>query len=166
VAVAALTLASVHAQSGQTPDVDAPRFNAEVVVTPERGETPRISVPASTIVIEGASLPALPVVHPSEVVPFIPGFSLARPQWHLGRPVVSARGFFGGGEAEYVLLLVDGIPLTDAESGLIDWSAVPSSSIRRTGCVDLWRLGGWRRDSDLYRQTGAWRHGDWERRLL
>jgi hypothetical protein len=26
-------------------------------------------------------------------------------------PVLSARGFFGGGETEYVLLLVDGVSL-------------------------------------------------------
>src|SRR5207237_4944134 len=57
--------------------------------------------------------------------------SAARPQFYAGRPVVSARGFFGGGEAEYILLLVDGVPVADVESGLIDWSVIPASSIQR-----------------------------------
>jgi len=42
---------------------------------------------------------------------------------------LSARGFFGGGEADYVRLLVDGVPIADAESELIDWSMVTASSI-------------------------------------
>ena len=52
-------------------------------------------------------------------------------QFYAGRPVMSARGFFGGGEAEYVLLLVDGLPVSDVESGLIDWSLIPATSVRR-----------------------------------
>src|SRR5439155_1439107 len=120
-----------QAQNPQPLPTDPARFNTEIVVTPERGETPRSLVPASTVVIDAASLQALPVVHPSEVVSFLPGFSAARPQFYAGRPVVSARGFFGGGEAEYILLLVDGVPIADVESGLIDWSVIPASSIRR-----------------------------------
>jgi iron complex outermembrane receptor protein len=108
-----------------------PRFEAEVVVTPERGEAPRALVPASTEVLEGTSLPALPSTHASEVISLMPGFTVARPEFHAGKPVVSARGFFGGGEADYVLMLVDGVPVADVESGLVDWSLVPLSSIRR-----------------------------------
>jgi iron complex outermembrane receptor protein len=129
--VAASTAASAQAQNPQPPPTEPARFNTEIVVTPERGETPRSLVPASTVVLDGASLPALPIVHPSEVVSFLPGFNVARPQFYAGRPVVSARGFFGGGEAEYVLLLVDGVPIADVESGLIDWSVIPASSMRR-----------------------------------
>lgn len=81
--------------------------------------------------MEEADLATLPAISPSELVSFLPGFSVAQPEWYAGRPVVSARGFFGGGEAEYVLLLVDGVPVADVESGLIDWSLIPSSSIRR-----------------------------------
>src|SRR5437867_6360063 len=129
--LAVSTAASAQAQNPQPPPSDPARFNTEIVVTPERGETPRSLVPASTVVIDAASLQTLPVVHPSEIVSFLPGFSAARPQFYAGRPVVSARGFFGGGEAEYILLLVDGVPVADVESGLVDWSLVPASSIRR-----------------------------------
>src|SRR5687768_15009521 len=108
-----------------------PRFEAEVVVTPERGETPRALVPASTVVVDRERLAAIPAAHTSEIPAFLPGFMAARPQFHAGRPIVSARGFFGGGEAEYILLLIDGVPAADVESGLADWLLVPASSIRR-----------------------------------
>jgi outer membrane receptor protein involved in Fe transport len=133
--LAGSTAASAQAQNPQPPPADAARFTTEIVVTPERGETPRSLVPASTVVIDAASLQTLPVVHPSEVVSFLPGFSAARPQFYAGRPVVSARGFFGGGEAEYLLLLVDGVPIADVESGLIDWSVIPASSMRRIEAI-------------------------------
>jgi outer membrane cobalamin receptor len=68
-------------------------------------------------------------------VSFMPGFAVVRPHFHVDRPIVSARGFFGGGEAEYLRLIVDGVPLSDVESGLIDWSALPVSAIRRVEAV-------------------------------
>jgi len=131
VLVAGAATSSAQAQNPQPAPTDPARFNTEIVVTPERGETPRSLVPASTVVLDGASLLALPVVHPSEAISFLPGFNVARPEFYAGRPVVSARGFFGGGEAEYILLLVDGVPIADVESGLIDWSVIPASSMRR-----------------------------------
>src|SRR5262245_35077990 len=112
------------------PADDSIRFRTEVVVTPERTETPRVLVPAATAVLPAATILTLPAVTFGDVASFLPGFSVAQAEFHAGRPVLSARGFFGGGEADYVLLLVDGVPVTDAESGLIDWAAVTASSIR------------------------------------
>ncbi len=131
--VALLLCVVATGTSGQEPDranpPDKVRFDTSIVVTAERGETPRRSVPVSTVVIADAS--ALPAAHPSELVSFLPGFNVARSQFIAGRPVVSARGFLGGGKAEYIVLLVDGVPVSDAESGLIDWSLLLASSIRR-----------------------------------
>lgn len=125
-----MLLAFTAGASAQAPnDPSSLRFDTDIVVTPERGETPRWTVPASTVVLEDAA--ALPAAHPSELVSFLPGFTIARSQLIAGRPVASARGFFGGGEAEYIVLLVDGVPVSDVESGLIDWSQLPASSIRR-----------------------------------
>ena len=114
---------------------DSTRFKTEIVVTPERGETRRTLVPASTVVLDTAMLILLPSAHPSEMLPFLPGFNVARPYFYAGKPVVSSRGFFGGGEAEYIRLLVDGVPVGDVESGLIDWAAVPASSMQRVEAV-------------------------------
>src|SRR5262249_21037283 len=110
---------------------EAPRFTTDIVVTPERGDTPAPLVPASTVVIDRAALNTLPAMHPAEAMSFLPGFNLIRPEFIASRPVVSSRGFFGGGEAEYVTLLVDGVRVADVESGLIDWSAIAASSIQR-----------------------------------
>ena len=92
-------------------------------------------MPASTVVLDSASLLPLPSAHPSEMLPFLSGFNVARPFFYAGRPVVSSRGFFGGGEAEYVRLLIDGVPVGDVESGLIDWAAVPAAAIQRVEAV-------------------------------
>jgi outer membrane cobalamin receptor len=113
----------------------APRFGTEVVVTPERGEAPRDRVAAATVVVDADSLAPLPVTDLGEISSFLPGFTVVRPHFHVDSPIVSARGFFGGGEAEYLLLLVDGMPLSDVESGLIDWSAFPAAAIRRVEAV-------------------------------
>ncbi len=127
-----LTSFQAEAQVQETPPSDALRFDTRVLVTPERGETPRLLVPASTVALEARSLPLLPIARTSELVSFLPGFQVLQTQpYASGPPLASARGFFGGGEAEYILLLVDGVPIADAESGLIDWSLVPTASVRR-----------------------------------
>jgi iron complex outermembrane recepter protein len=124
-----ITALAASAAAAQTPD--PPRFNTDVVVTPERSETPRALVPAATVVIDRETVATLPAVVPAEAMSFLPGFNVMRPELYANRPIISSRGFFGGGEAEYVTLLVDGVRVADAESGLIDWSAIPSTSIRR-----------------------------------
>ncbi|NNE45867.1 MAG: TonB-dependent receptor, partial [Rhodothermales bacterium] len=43
------------------------------------------------------------------------------------QPVV--RGFYGGGEAEYVQLQIDGVPFGDGESGLVNWNMLPLHSL-------------------------------------
>ncbi len=130
-ALAASAPAVTRAQESTPTPPDTARFNTEVVVTPERGETPRGEVPTATVVLDRKDIANIPVVHPSELVSFMPGFSVLQGQFYAGRPVMSTRGFMGGGEAEYVLLLVDGVPVSDTESGLIDWSLIPASSVRR-----------------------------------
>src|SRR5262249_51207292 len=124
------TIAPTRAQDVRVPPTDTARFETEIVVTPERGETPRTEVPAATVVIDQAALERLPVIHPSEVVSFVPGFNVMQGQFYAGRPVLSARGFFGGGEAEYVLVLVDGGAAGDRETGPADWSLVPHIATR------------------------------------
>jgi outer membrane receptor protein involved in Fe transport len=116
-----------------TPDASAPvpTFRTDIVVTAERGETPQVWIPAATVAVDAATLRSYPALTLGEVLSFVPGFRVQQPALSAGRPVVSARGFFGGGEAEYVALLVDGVRVADAESGLVDWSAVSGSAVSR-----------------------------------
>ena len=126
-----MLVASVRPGAAQDPNLpaDPVRFNTEVVVTPERAETPRALEPFATDMISAPAL-TFPAVTFGDAASFIPGFVVAGGEPHGRPPVISARGFFGGGEADYVLLLVDGVPVSDAESGLIDWSALTTASIR------------------------------------
>ena len=121
--------------AAQTPDSPPPQpplvFRDTIVVTAERGEARQSWIPAATVAMDAASLRALPAVSLGEVLSFVPGFRVQQAALHSGRPVVSARGFFGGGEAEYVALLVDGVRVADAESGLVDWSTIAGSSLTR-----------------------------------
>ena len=43
--------------------------------------------------------------------------------------MLTARGFFGGGDAEYVQDRVDGVPVGDANSGIVDWRALSARDI-------------------------------------
>jgi outer membrane receptor protein involved in Fe transport len=113
------------------PPADAARFNTEIVVTPERGESRRVDAPAATVLVPREALPRVPADLLSEIVSFIPGYVVQRKEFYAGRPIISARGFFGGGEADYMLLLIDGVPIGDVESGVIDWSVVPVAAIQR-----------------------------------
>jgi outer membrane receptor protein involved in Fe transport len=124
----------------------APAVKAEIVVTPERGAVERDSVAASVTVITREQLEALPAQSLAEVVNGVPGITMYFDDASAGAPMITARGFFGGGENEYVKLLVDGIPAGDVESGLIDWRHLRVANIER---IELMRGPG----SSLYGDT-------------
>jgi outer membrane receptor protein involved in Fe transport len=104
---------------------------AEIVVTPERGATERDEVAASVSVVTREQLDAMPAHSLAEVVNAVPGVTMYFDDASAGAPMVTARGFFGGGENEYVKLLVDGIPAGDVDSGLIDWRHIRVADIER-----------------------------------
>jgi outer membrane cobalamin receptor len=136
--LAALRVGAASAQTeqpsapdAQPPSANVPTFRTDVVVTAERGATEQVWVPAATVAVDAATLRTYPALTLAEFLSFVPGFRVQQPALFAGRPVVSARGFFGGGEAEYVALLVDGVRVADAESGLVDWSAISGSAVTR-----------------------------------
>ena len=106
-------------------------FRTEVVVTPERGVDRRDDLPVSTAILSLPALTVAPAATLADVVQMLPGFQVAGSDVS-GTPAASiARGFFGGGEAEYVSVIVDGIPLGDPESGVVDWRQIPALAITR-----------------------------------
>jgi iron complex outermembrane receptor protein len=102
-----------------------------VVVTPERADLPIEEVPVSTTVLTREDIEALPAVDLGEILAELPGFQVLSARDPGALPMVSSRGFFGGGEAEYVLLLVDGSPVANVESGIVDWRSLRSVEIER-----------------------------------
>jgi outer membrane receptor protein involved in Fe transport len=103
----------------------------EVVVTAERSPGPRETVPAAVSVLTREAIERLPAENLGELLRFLPGFHVHYAAAVGGAPIVSSRGFFGGGEAEYVQLLVDGVPVSDVESGLADWRRLRVADIER-----------------------------------
>ena len=110
---------------------DPPKLKGEIVVTPERGAAERDSVAASVTVITREQLDKLPAQSLAEVVNGVPGITMDFDTEAAGAPMITSRGFFGGGENEYVKLLVDGVPAGDVESGLIDWRHIRTADIER-----------------------------------
>lgn len=101
------------------------------MVTAERAPEPRESVPAAVSVLTRREIERLPAENLAELLRFLPGFHVHFAAGFGGAPMVSSRGFFGGGEAEYVQLLIDGVPVADVESGLADWKRIRAADVER-----------------------------------
>lgn len=127
-----LLVALLAADPGSPPQKpNAPTAREDVVVTAERVPEPRESIPAAVSVLTRAQIERLPAENLAELLRYLPGFHVHFAADLGGVPMVSSRGFFGGGEAEYVRLLVDGLPVEDVESGLADWRRIRAADVER-----------------------------------
>jgi iron complex outermembrane receptor protein len=66
---------------------------------------------------------------------YIPGFNVTSTSGLYSSPIINARGFNGGGEAEYLAVFMDNIQLNDVETGLVDWSLLSNSFINNSEIV-------------------------------
>ncbi|HZI65287.1 MAG TPA: TonB-dependent receptor [Thermoanaerobaculia bacterium] len=127
-----LVLWLAAAQTASPPqNPPAATASEDVVVTAERAPEPRESVPAAVSVLTRGEIGRLPAENLGELLKYLPGFHAHFASAFGGAPIVSSRGFFGGGEAEYVQLLVDGVPVADVESGLADWRRIRAADVVR-----------------------------------
>jgi outer membrane cobalamin receptor len=108
-----------------------PPIQQEIVVTAERDEQPRDQASAALTVFHRHDLERLPASSLAEVLAVTPGITMLFDSGASGIPMVTSRGFFGGGEVEYVKLLVDGVPAGDAESGNVDWQRFRVANVDR-----------------------------------
>jgi outer membrane cobalamin receptor len=122
-----LLAAATSSASAQT----TPVVKQEIVVTAAREEQPRDQACAAVTVLNREAIERLPAESLSEVLAFVPGVTMMFDSSASGVPMITSRGFFGGGEVEYVKLIVDGVPVGDAESGLVDWRSFRTSDIER-----------------------------------
>ena len=115
----------------------------ETVVTAERMVNPLFESTAAVSVRTAAEIGVLPLKNLADVLGTLPGVAFLNRDG-LGRdPLATLRGFYGGGEAEYLLVMMDGKPINEVEKGLMNWSAVPFASIKS---IELLRGGA----SSLY----------------
>jgi outer membrane receptor protein involved in Fe transport len=105
---------------------------SDVVVTAARGTEREEDASGTVSVLRREEIERLPARTLDELLAFLPGaFAFFRGTGAGVPPMLTARGFFGGGEVEYVQLRIDGVPVQDAESGLGNWRAIPAAAIER-----------------------------------
>lgn len=123
---ALLLLLALPAGADEVP----PRVHEEIVVTANRAPVVREELTTATTVVNKAAIEATPAVNAAEVLEGVPGLVVFGASSSI--PATFAiRGFYGGGEVEYVQLRVDGIAVGDVESGLAPWQQLRAGGIER-----------------------------------
>ncbi len=110
----------------------------EVVVTANRFENKILNTGSAIEVMEKKEIQTLPVTTFSNTLTYLPGVYMASSDGMGLNPQISMRGFYGGGEAEYLAVMVDGMPVNDVTNGLVSWNLVPLNQIKK---VELLRGG-------------------------
>lgn len=111
----------------------------EIVVVGDRVEEVLKKSTSATAVLTESELNSIPSKNLAEALNYLTGIVFVNQDASGNKPVAIIRGFYGGGEAEYILLNVNGIPINDLTSGLINWSLVPMDNIKR---IEITRGGG------------------------
>ena len=108
----------------------------ELVVTADRSATIRTQSTAAVSVLQADELrPLAGVTGLADVLRLTPGFALLHIDGLGYDPQPVIRGFYGGGEAEYVVVMLDGQPLNVIETGLVNWNQIPLASVRSVEIV-------------------------------
>ena len=123
------------AQQPSRPDTSDVAVLDELVVTADRAGTPLRSTVGAVTRIDGEALRVTRVAGVAQALQLAPGFALVDRDGSGLDPQPIVRGFYGGGEAEYVLVLLDGRPLNALASGLMAWELVPPGSIEAVEIV-------------------------------
>ncbi|NND72633.1 MAG: TonB-dependent receptor [Rhodothermales bacterium] len=110
-------------------DLDAVVITASRVPSTIRSSTSAVSR------IDSETIEALPAARISDVLELIPGLAFLSLDGLGFDPQITVRGFYGGGEAEYVTMLVDGKPINNIERGLINWDLLSGLTIESIEAV-------------------------------
>lgn len=65
----------------------------------------------------------------------VPGIAVVDVSSIGGNPRVIARGFYGGGETDYVAAQIDGVPIAALGSGAVDWTMLSPWAVNRLELV-------------------------------
>jgi len=117
-----------------------------IVVTADRSNSVLAFATNAASVLTSQEFQSLPVTNVSDILSMTPGIFFFNRDGLGSDPIATVRGFYGGGEAEYLLVLVDGKQLNDVETGLLNWNSMPLSSIES---IEVVRGGA----SSLYGDT-------------
>lgn len=106
-----------------------------VVVTADRAGSPLAASVSSVSRLTAPQLARSPQVTLADALRQLPGFDFVDFDGLGFAPQAVVRGFYGGGEAEYILVMVDGRPINDVQGGGIAWDALPVGDIERVELV-------------------------------
>ena len=141
-----LVQASVALGQAAPPAIDTlrPRLLDPVVVTAARTSSP-LSTSATAITRIGATrLARIPQATLADLLRAVPGFAIVDFDGLGFDPQLMVRGFYGGGEAEYVIVQVNGKPVNQVMQGRVAWDALPPAA--QVAAVEVVRGGA----SSLY----------------
>lgn len=125
-----------HNVHGQGVDTTLTGKLETVVITAERAASTLSSATAGISVLSSGDLRVLPNLNASHILSLIPGVTVLDFDGLGYSPQTVTRGFYGGGEAEYMIVLVNGKPINNLENGLINWDQI---SISKSGSIEVLR---------------------------
>jgi outer membrane cobalamin receptor len=124
IAAALATLCFASAAFAQA-SRDTSQALGSIVVTAERTRSSLASSVASVTRISGDELARTPHATLADVLRRAPGFAVIDFDGLGFDPQLMVRGFYGGGEAEYVVVLIDGRPVNQLQTGVVAWDVLP-----------------------------------------
>ncbi|MFL5563161.1 MAG: TonB-dependent receptor [Gemmatimonadaceae bacterium] len=128
-AIAAPRLAAQANDSTARRDTTTSHRLEAVVVTAERRSAPLAASAAAVTRLSAADLQRLPVSTVGNALELVPGMVVLHSDALGEAPRLAIRGFYGGGETEYVTVLLDGVPLTGLATGQVNWDLVPLAAL-------------------------------------
>lgn len=136
-AVAGPLADDVEAQLPSPPEPDSSEVALldELVVTADRAATPIASTVGAVTRLDAFDLLVANFTGLPEALRIVPGFSLVDRDGGGLDPQPIVRGFYGGGETDYVVVMVDGKPLNALQSGLMAWDLVDPVSVEAVEVV-------------------------------
>ena len=126
---------TITAQNTTSPDSLRQYDLDTIVVTADRTPTALRTSISAVSYLDDHTISTMPSASVSSMLEMIPGFNFLSLDGLGYDPQVTVRGFYGGGEAEYVTLLIDGRPVNSIERGLIDWNLLTGIDIESVEAV-------------------------------
>jgi outer membrane receptor protein involved in Fe transport len=116
---------AARGQTAPASDTVRPRLLDPVVVTAARTGSLLSTSAAAVTRIPASRIARMPQATLADLLRSVPGVAIVDFDGLGFDPQLMVRGFYGGGEAEYVIVQVNGKPVNQVMHGLVAWDALP-----------------------------------------
>lgn len=106
-----------------------------IVIRASRIPLTVLKIPAAATVIDLDRRTMSAITSSREIVADLPGLRAYPAGNRWGQSHIDVRGFAGGGQAEYLKVTYDGIPINRVASGLVNWSTLDPDELSRIEAV-------------------------------